>query len=442
MERPEEDSVMALATRWLAASKVRARSHSMRKEQQESHIGTRRRRSCHCLEIKRSPSLRDVCLMEATKRLLCRCHEIKRNSGPLIAMAPMVRQSELAFRMMCRNHNVPLCYTPMIPAGYYARGTDAEREDLFQTTAATTTGEGEQCSDGEGPLVAQLCGNSREAMAAAAKLLHTTGRVDAIDVNLGCPQACAKHGGYGAFLLDQDKWPIVEDLVRELCAATALPVWCKIRLLPTSEATVEFARLLQSAGCSLLTVHGRLREQRDRVPADWDRIREVVEAVDIPVFANGSVRCYDEAVECQRQTGAAGVMVANGLLANPWAFNLPSTPSSSNGPSESIAMAREYLEYARLHPPPANFYGRCIRDHLQYMLEDDLKSADRALWGVLDNPKLASHRQFSFVLDLVERKLCPLSDDPGDSCDDAAMPSLREIISSSSPTSQTCNDEL
>ena len=115
-------------------------------------------------------------------------------------------------------------------------------------------------------MVAQLCGNDTAGMIAAARVLAQH-EVHAIDINLGCPQACAQHGNYGAFLLDRDQWPRVEHMVRGLVAAMAqegergLPVFCKMRLLPTIEETVEFAQRLEAAGCSLLTVHGRTREQ-------------------------------------------------------------------------------------------------------------------------------------------------------------------------------------
>ena len=119
-------------------------------------------------------------------------------------------------------------------------------------------------------------------------------------------------------------------------------------------------------------------------------------------------------------TGAAGVMVANGLLQNPWAFDR-SMPSP--GPTTAVAMAREYLEFAARYPPPTTFYGRCVRDHLQYILERDLKPADRALWGVLDNPKLVSPNQFRLVMDLVESKLNPAKAPPA-----APWPTLREVL--------------
>jgi len=216
-------------------------------------------------------------------------------------------------------------------------------------------------------------------------------------------------------------------MVRRLCMATPLPVWCKIRLLSSKEDTIAFARLLQAAGCSLLAVHGRFREQRNRVAADWSAIANVVEAVDIPVFANGSITSYQGAVKCQEQTGAAGVMVATGLLVNPWAFD-PVLESAvvGPGPSEALRMAREYLEHAQRFPPPASFYGRCVRDHLQYMLERDLKPTDRRMWGVLSNPKLTSHRQFVQLLDLVALLLLgPDADAQG-----REEPTLREVLSS------------
>lgn len=91
-----------------------------------------------------------------------------------------------------------------------------------------------------------------------------------------------------------------------------VPVTCKIRIFPSVEKTVRYARMLQEAGCQMLTVHGRLREQRGQATglADWDQIRAVVEALDIPVIANGNILFHDDIQRCLDYTKACGVMTA------------------------------------------------------------------------------------------------------------------------------------
>ena len=195
----------------------------------------------------------------------------------------------------------------MIPAAWFISATDEEKEEVWQTTPDKQ----------EGPLVAQLCGNEPDPVASAARLLASTGAVHAIDINLGCPQSCAERGNYGAFLLDKDKWHIVDKMVRGVCAAMAsdpngVPVFCKMRLLPCIEDTIEFARMLEAAGCALITVHGRQRHERDHHEPDWQAIGVVKRSLTVPVLANGGVRSLKDAVECQRITQSDGVMIANG----------------------------------------------------------------------------------------------------------------------------------
>ena len=100
--------------------------------------------------------------------------------------------------------------------------------------------------------------------------------MDAVDINLGCPQSIAKRHNFGAFLMDD--LPRVRQMVTELVASISVPVTCKIRCFPHPEHTVAYARMLVDAGCQMLAVHGRTREQKDgtRVAADWDVIRSAV----------------------------------------------------------------------------------------------------------------------------------------------------------------------
>lgn len=121
------------------------------------------------------------------------------------------------------------------------------------------------------PLFAQFCANDPETLLGAARIVE--GECDYVDLNLGCPQHIAKRGRYGAFLMDD--LPLVERMVQALSAELSTPVSCKIRVFPELERTLEYAHMLQAAGCSLLAVHGRTRQQKDSraVRADWDAIK-------------------------------------------------------------------------------------------------------------------------------------------------------------------------
>lgn len=108
----------------------------------------------------------------------------------------------------------------------------------------------------------QFCANDPDTLLAAAK--YVEGRCDAVDINLGCPQGIARKGHYGSFLLEE--WELLERMVNILHQNLSIPVTCKIRILPDAERTLELARRLQAAGCSLLCVHGRTKEMiKDRL---------------------------------------------------------------------------------------------------------------------------------------------------------------------------------
>lgn len=253
-------------------------------------------------------------------------------------LAPMVDQSELAWRILARRHGAHLCYTPMLHARIFLESA------AYRSTHFTTNGQ-------DRPLVAQFCGNDAQTLLEAARLVED--RVDAVDLNLGCPQGIAKKGHYGSYL--QDEWELVGKIVKGLKAGLRVPVTCKIRIFSDPNRTLEYAKMLEAAGADLLTVHGRTREQRGSLTglADWQQIRRIVETVHVPVFANGNILGYDDIAECLRVTGAAGVMSAEGHLSNPCIFEGRTAPRVAD-------VVREYLQICgEVATPPA-----FIRAHL------------------------------------------------------------------------------
>jgi tRNA-dihydrouridine synthase 1 len=189
--------------------------------------------------------------------------------------------------------------------------------------------------------------------------------VDAVDLNLGCPQGIARKGHYGAFL--QDEWDLIASIVRAGAAELTVPVWCKIRVFACRDKSVAYARMLEDAGCSLLAVHGRTRDQKGKFcpPADLATIRAIKRAVSIPVIANGNVLCREDAELALADTEAEAVLSAFGLLDNPALFVEP-VPGAR--PPSRLALAREYLELAREHDTPM----RMVRLHMFKFLRSRL----------------------------------------------------------------------
>lgn len=189
-----------------------------------------------------------------------------------------------------------------------------------------------------------------------------------------CPQRIAKRGNYGAFLMDD--LPLVRSLVVKLATGLITPVSCKIRMFPKLEDTLAYARMLEEAGCCLLAVHGRTRDQKNgkAIRADWEVIKAVKSALRIPVVANGNIRWLEDVEECIKVTGVDGVMSAESLLENPALFAgyrmKPLDDDESNEDSsgkymlDEPTLVLEYLELCEKYPVPA----RMIRAHVHRML--------------------------------------------------------------------------
>ncbi|KAJ4891001.1 FMN-linked oxidoreductases superfamily protein [Raphanus sativus] len=282
---------------------------------------------------------------------------------PKYIVAPMVDNSELPFRLLCQKYGAQAAYTPMLHSRIFTETDNRNKE--FTT-----------CKE-DRPLFVQFCANDPDTLLEAAKRVQPY--CDYVDINLGCPQRIARRGNYGAFLMDN--LPLVKSLVEKLAQNLTVPVSCKIRIFPNLQDTLNYAKMLEDAGCSLLAVHGRTRDEKDgkKFRADWGAIKEVRNALRIPVLANGNVRCIEDVEDCIRETGVEGVLSAETLLENPavfagfrtaeWAEDNEEGEGYVDGGLDQGDLVVEYLKLCEKHPVP----WRMIRSHVHKMLGDWFK---------------------------------------------------------------------
>ncbi len=217
------------------------------------------------------------------------------------------------------------------------------------------------------PLIVQFCANKPEVFRRAVELTVQSMDLDAVDLNLGCPQVIARRGHFGSFL--QDEWDLIAQLVR--AAKDLCPITCKLRIFESVEKTVAYARMMVEAGARALTVHGRTREQKGALTglASWDHIKAVREAVDVPVFANGNIQSLEDVRRCMRETDVHGVMSAEGHLYNPYIFE-----EGREKPPPVWEACLEYLDLAEQYPCPLSY----SRGHMFKMLHHCLLIKDNA----------------------------------------------------------------
>ena len=285
-----------------------------------------------------------------------------------VVLAPMAGISNTAYRQIIKEMGAGLIFAEMVSDKALVYGSE-KTFDLLKM------------SDMERPIAQQIFGSDVDSFVKAAKLVEDKMHPDIIDINMGCPvpKVAIKSQAGSALLKNPDK---IKEIVSAVVKVVSVPVTVKIRSGwdANSVNAVEVAKVIEEAGASAITVHGRTRAQGYSGNADWNIIKQVKEMVSIPVIGNGDVTSAEKAKEMLDFTGCDAVMIGRGVLGNPWLIK------------ECVS----YLESGIIPPKPsAREKIEMLKRHYQLLVDSTsekqaiLEIRTHALWYIKGMPKSA-----------------------------------------------------
>jgi nifR3 family TIM-barrel protein len=253
-----------------------------------------------------------------------------------VVLSPMAGVCNEVFRIICHEQNAGLVVCEMV----------SDKALMFKNEKTLSM---TKVEDKEHPVSLQIFGSDIESMVGAAKFIDQNSNCDIIDINMGCPVPKVVKTGAGSALLQDPKKAY--EIVKAVVEAVKKPVTVKIRIGFDKEHIncVEMAKLIEKAGAKAITVHARTRSEFYEGHSHWEYIKQVVDAVSIPVIGNGDITNAKEAKQMLDETGCMAVAIGRGSLGNPWIFN----------------EITNYLENGTILEKPTNLdkYNMIVRQH-------------------------------------------------------------------------------